>query len=191
MAKAKNTAPATDAPAPVADPAAAIPIKVQGMIFSYPPKYFEGHVLSAEEAAVLNQTFGENLRNNFASRIRAEMEKIEEAATAAGETPRAFTQEEQDAFAADFTTYAATYTFKSPRVGAGPIDPVEREAHKIATALVKAKLSERNIKPSSLPEGKMEEYVKGALAKRPEIRDEARRRVEALQNASGDILDDM
>lgn len=189
MAKAK-TAPPADATQDT-DPAAPINIKVQGLIFSYSPKYFEGHVLSKEEAAVLNQTFGENLRNNFAPRIREALEKIAEEAKATGGEARALTEEEKSAFAADFAAYSQSYTFKSPRVGSGPVDPVEREAHKIAVAIVKAKLAEKNIKLGSLPEGKMEEYVKGLLAKRPEIRDEAQRRVDALQNASGDILDDL
>lgn len=187
MAKAKS-ATQTDTTESPADPNAPITIKVQGMFFSFSPRYHEGHVLTAIEADVLNQTFGENLRNNFASKIRAAEEALAKDLPE-GQEPRAFTEEERTAFANDFSAYASTYTFKAPRVGAGPVDPIEHEANKIAKAIIVAHLAKKNIKASSLPEGKLTELVKGLLAKQPQIRDEATRRVEALKTAGDDALD--
>lgn len=187
MAKAKSaaTSEVTDA---VADPTVLITIKVQGMFFSFSPRYQEGHTLTAVEADVLNQTFGENLRNNFASKIRAAQEELEKD-LAEGEKARDFTDDEKTAFANDFSAYASSYTFKAPRVGAGPVDPVEHEASKIAKAIIMAHLAKKNIKAASLPEGKLASLVKDLLAKQPQIRDEAIRRVEALKTAGDDALE--
>jgi len=46
-------------------------LTVQGIRFPLPtqPRYAEGHVLTSVEASVLNQTFAENLRNNWANSI--------------------------------------------------------------------------------------------------------------------------
>ena len=51
-------------------------ITIQGMGFAVPIVYAEGHPLTANQAAALNQVLAENLRNNFAS-------KVKEAVTAA------------------------------------------------------------------------------------------------------------
>lgn len=187
MAKAKSASQTDTTESPV-DPIAPITIKVQGMFFSFSPRYQEGHVLSAVEADVLNQTFGENLRNNFASKIRAAQEELEKGLPE-GEKARDFTDDEKTAFANDFSAYASSYTFKAPRVGAGPVDPVEHEASKIAKAIIMAHLSKKNIKAASLPEGKLASLVKDLLAKQPQIRDEAIRRVEALKTAGDDALE--
>lgn len=185
MARAK--AATTETAAPV-DPAAPVAIKVQGMIFHYSPRYFEGHVLTAVEAEVLNQTFGENLRNNFASKIRDAAEALAKDLPE-GEKPREFTDEEKTAFANDFSAYAASYTFKAPRQGAGPVDPIDAEARKIAKAIILTHLAKKNIKASTLPDGNLEAMIKGLITKQPQIRDEAIRRVEALKSAGDDALD--
>lgn len=51
MAKAKNKPETATTDADVAPT-----IKVQGIVFPVTPRYAEGHVLSNEEAKVLNQT---------------------------------------------------------------------------------------------------------------------------------------
>lgn len=188
MAKAKAQATAETV---ASDPFAPVNIKVQGLIFSYTPRYSAGHVLSQDEALVLNQTLGENLRNNFATNIRKTLDVIEAEAKAAGTEPRSLMEAEVSAFTDAFAAYQASYIFKAPRQGAGPVDPIEGEMRKIAKALVVAALATRNIKPSTLPEGKMDELIKGVMAKRPEVREEAVRRVEAIKGASSDILGDI
>jgi hypothetical protein len=184
MAKAKAssaTETSTDASAPIT-------IKVQGQFFSFSPRYFEGHVLTSIEADVLNQTFGENLRNNFASRIRDAADKLAENLPD-GESARDFSEEEKTVFASEFAAYAESYSFKTPRVGAGPVDPIDAETKKIAKAIILVHLGKKNIKASSLPEGNLEAMIKGLIAKQPQIRDEAVRRVEALKSAGDDALD--
>ena len=52
-------------------------ITVQGFTLSVPVPYAEGHTLTEAEAAVLNQTLAENLRNNFGSQIKKSREDLE------------------------------------------------------------------------------------------------------------------
>lgn len=187
MAKAKNTATAgetTDA----GIPAGPSQLKIQGLLFPFISRYAAGHVLTGEEALVLDQTLAENLRNNFASKIRAKSDEIAKA-TPEGETPRGFTEEELTAFQNDFQAYASSYVFRAPRAGSGPQDPVERTARKIAKEMVMAALSAKNIKSNSLPEGKMEEFISAVLSRKPEIMEEAKRRVEASKTSALDLLD--
>jgi len=162
-------------------------LKIQGMIFPFSPRYAEGHVLSNEEAKVMNQTLGENLRNNFASRIRAAVTEIEKA-TPAGEAARSFTAEELEKFQTDFTAYQSTYIFKAPRQGPGPLDPIEREMQKIAKNIILSALETNRTKVSTLPEGQMAAWIKTLCAEKPEIREEAMRRVEVTKSASSDLL---
>ena len=46
-------------------------IIIQGVTFNVPTPYAEGHVLATNEASALNQLLHENLRNNFASKVKA------------------------------------------------------------------------------------------------------------------------
>ena len=45
-------------------------ITIQGQVFRVPLRYKAGDVLKENEAGALNQTYHENLRNNFASKVR-------------------------------------------------------------------------------------------------------------------------
>lgn len=76
----------------------------------------EGHV------AALQQTRRENLRNNFASRVK----------DAAGEGQ--LSDEQRNALQTELDQYAAQYQFGVKRSGGGrqPADPVEREAVRLA-----------------------------------------------------------
>jgi hypothetical protein len=45
-------------------------ITISGHSFNVPVRYEEGHELTAGEASALNQTYHENLRNNFAKKVK-------------------------------------------------------------------------------------------------------------------------
>ena len=45
-------------------------ITIQKQLFNVPNRYAAGHVLTEGEANALNQTYHENLRNNFAGRVK-------------------------------------------------------------------------------------------------------------------------
>lgn len=111
-------------------------IVIQGVEFQAPVPYAAGHVLTEHEARHLNQTYHENVRNNFAKTVKA-------AQNGDGSV---------DELPAKFDEYISTYTLDSARaVGTGTrsLDPIEREARALAKALIRDKLAAtgRSINP--------------------------------------------
>lgn len=106
-------------------------ITVQGFQLAAPTPFSEGHPLTETEAAVLNQTLAENLRNNFGAQIK----KSKEEAEAAGEKYEPNEKELQKAF----NDYVAEYEFGAKRGGSGGVtmDPVERRARRLANEAIK------------------------------------------------------
>lgn len=166
-------------------------ITIQGLEFEADAPYKEGDVLNANEADAINQTFLENLRNNFASHVKA-------ARTAVAETNGFFTVGEGDkkvydldkvtnemldldALQTSFIEYADKYEFGARRAGGTrvPADPVEREATRIAKEKVKELLRAKDIKISDVPKEQMDKLVAQALEQIPAIREQARLTVEA------------
>ena len=112
-------------------------ITIQGLEFKVPSPYEEGHVLTADEASVLNQTFHENLRNNFASSVKKVKDEHGEDLP---DTARTELQEE-------FDEYAKDYKFGVRRSGArAPSDPIEAEAFKMVKEAIRNKLKEQGRK---------------------------------------------
>ncbi len=161
-------------------------ILIQGLQFNAPAPYNEGHVLSEAEANVLNQTFGENLRNNFASVVKS-------ARTALGLPDK--TDLTDETVIAELTTkfaeYASTYTFSGRRAPKAVADPVEREAIRIAKSIVTEHLAAHKVLVKNLPEGRMDSLVTELLSKRPDIRVEAQRRIAVTKEAATIVLDDL
>lgn len=87
-------------------------ILIQGYNFDAPEPYSAGHVLTEVESGVLNQTFAENLRNNFAGDVK-------DAIATHGKTLPA---EVVESLRDSFESYAKTYQFGVRR--AGEVDPV-------------------------------------------------------------------
>jgi hypothetical protein len=91
-------------------------------------RYELGYTLQTEgEVSAIRQTLVENLRNNFASTVKA---------AGNGE----LTDEQVAELQAKFNEYAATYQFGVRKAGSGapraPKDPVEREMQKIAKEVI-------------------------------------------------------
>lgn len=169
------------------------------MEFSYPTPYVAGqHTLTEGEAATLNQVLGENLRNNFAAKIKAKKEAVAAEYRKANNLPETAEVEvgndslDKSELDTEFAQYAADYEFGVRAQGTGPrvpVDPVEREAFNMAKAVIRNALKEKNIKISSVPDEKMEELIKQLLDSNPAIRQEAKRRVDTTSNiAAGDLL---
>lgn len=162
-------------------------LTVQGIRFPLPtqPRYAEGHVLTSVEASVLNQTFAENLRNNWASKLKAKLDIV------AKDVPiENVDQSIIDALKSEFLTYAESYTF-GYRVPKVQLDPVEHLANKLAKDLVLGALRQKGIEVKSVPAEKLAEYVAGLLEKRPEIRKEATKRLKAQAAMAASILGDL
>lgn len=164
---------------------------VQGLTFNMPQPYAAGsHELTEGEASQLNQVLAENLRNNFAAKIRAQLE----AHRATNKIPE--DQEvgvdvlDKDELDAEFAAYATKYEFGVRQSGGVrvPADPVGKEAHKIAWGRIKDALGKKNIKIDSVSKEKRAELIEQTLAKYPAIREEAERRVNAVADiAIGEI----
>lgn len=115
---------------------------INGMAFELSTPYAEGHTVSAIEARVLNQTRAENIGNN----VRAKIKEMQEA----GNT-------EQEII--DYVTGVdGAYTFTAAGVSASRrLDPVEREATKLARELLKQHLAQSGRKLTVAPEGLTDE----------------------------------
>jgi len=158
-------------------------ITVQGLEFEAPQPYKAGsRELTEGEASALNQTLAENLRNNFAPKIKAAMAEYRKANGLADDAEVAVTSLDMDKLAEEFEKYATEYEFGVRKGGGGPrtpSDPVGKEAHRMALAKVKEALTKKSIEIGSVSKEKMAEYIKQVLDKYPAIREEAERRVKA------------
>lgn len=166
---------------------------VQGLTFQMPQPYVTGpHELTEGEASQLNQVLAENLRNNFAAKIRAKIEAYKTANNIAEDQEVGVDVLDKDELDTEFAEYAAKYEFGVRQAGAGgpraPADPVGKEAHKIAWDRIKTALTKKNIKLDSVSKEKRGELIEQTLAKYPAIREEAERRVNAVADiAIGEI----
>lgn len=167
-------------------------VRVQGLLFNAPVRFHEGHVLTAIEASVLQQTFQENLRNNFAAAVKKAVEALQTEATAAGDPgvkdASHLTPDVVAELAAKFSEYAASYTFNAPRgPGAGGgLTPLEREAQKVAMSIVLAQAAKKGLKLSA----EDKKRLAAEYAQKPAVIDEAKRRVEATMGGLAGLLDD-
>jgi hypothetical protein len=164
-------------------------IKIQDIIFACPRPYAEGMTLTAGEAQALNQTFAENIRNNTATWVKERNELKDKVD--AGEDVNGSKVKTDDELVEEFEQYARNYQFGVRSAGRGlesRLNPVEREARRIAMDQIKTALKAKNIKISSVDEEKMEALVQQLSAKE-EVVAEARRRVESVKEISLDALD--
>lgn len=155
-------------------------ITIAGFEFAVPVRYTEGHQLTAGEASALNQTFHENLRNNFASKVKAATKDLEKDA----EFDTADLQEELD-------KYADAYQFGVRAVGQRvSADPVKREAMVLAKSAIRAALSKQGKKAT--PEAIAAAAEKLLASEKGESYMEvARQRVEAAKSVAENTLDDI
>lgn len=147
-----------------------IEITIQDKPFQVPQPFAEGHQCTAGEAGALNQLFAENLRNNFAKRVKA---------TGGLDMP---------GLQAELDGYAAQYTLKGRPPGLSATTPIAREAIKIARAQIDSKLAEKGIKKDQLKDGRYDELVAEVSARGPVIA-EAARRIAAIQATAAEAIE--
>ena len=156
-------------------------ITIQGATFLAPQPFSEGYQLKENEAAALNQVLSENLRNNFAKKVSAALEEVEGAVDGL----------DMDSLQKEFDEYIAGYEFGIRRAGSRvPVDPVEREAAKLAKKRIREALRVKGIAVKDLPEGKFDELV-AQLMERDEIKEAAKAMVEATKQATQIDLSDI
>ena len=139
-------------------------ITIQGMGFACPVPFREGHTCTAQEASALNQLTKENLRNNFAPRVKVALENA---------TP-------EDQVQADFEAYAVAYEF-GERKGGGSRDPVQTEAMNLARILVKKALVKAGKPVKDVGAKEVTRLAEEAIEKNSWIVDRARETVAARQ----------
>jgi hypothetical protein len=117
--------------------------------------YSEGHPLTANEAASLNQTFTENVRNNFSKTVK----NAAEAGTL-----------DTDAMQALLDTYMNTYEFGVRRGGGGggrTADPVKARAMELARDAVRKKIKEVGGNLKDYPAKDISERARKAVESNP------------------------
>jgi hypothetical protein len=159
-----------------------ISISVIGHIFEAPQPYREGHVCTLGESLVLNAALAENLRNNWARRLKTKIDKAkEEGRDRLNATELAYLR-------TDFALYASRYQFPTIRTSRQASDPIDRAAHKIAEDIVRTKLNERGIRLDDLSEEDAERHI-ARIMTLPQVREEAQRRVRASANIIAEAME--
>lgn len=130
-------------------------ITIQGHDFNVDAPYAEGHVLKANEAKALNQTRAENLRNNFASAVKAKIKEV--LGKDKVEEDEQLPADVLAALQAEFDKYAAEYEF-NVRTGstATPRDPVKAEAIKMARKAIRDAIKAGGEDPKSYDDDSLE-----------------------------------
>ena len=125
-------------------------VTIQGVVVSITQPYAEGHTVTAAEAKALNQVRAENIGNNMRARIKKALEEADGDVAAI-----------QESVQADVSEYDANYEFTLASVGGGStrMDPIEKEARKIANSLIMAKLREMGVTKKAY----LEEHGEDAL----------------------------
>lgn len=134
---------------------------IQGEIFTVAQPFTEGHPCAKNEAAALNQSLVENIRNNCAKAVKA------------AKTDGTFDQTKMQAF---IDSYVEEYEF-GVRGGRAPTDPVERAALDIAKAIVKNALREHSIKVADIDASEITRLAEEVVADNPDIRKTAAKQV--------------
>lgn len=141
-------------------------ITIAGKPFTVAARYAEGHTLSANEANALNQTYFENLRNNFANKAK-----------------EGGTQE-------DFDAYASSYKFGERTGGGGSRDPVEVEAMNLARDAIKRSITAKGGKISDYTAAAISNAAAKLVESKPEYREKAKERVAQAQAIAGESISD-
>lgn len=162
-------------------------ITIQKHAFTVTAPYAEGHTITEAEAAALNQTRHENIRNNMARKIK---DMLGDAET--------LTEEQMAEMVETVAEYDASYEFTLASVGGArkTKDPIDVEAGKIARAHVNAKIKEAghtltDFKSTDEGKAKYDAAVEKVMAMEA-VQAEAKRIVEqrtAMAQAGMDELD--
>lgn len=149
---------------------------IGGISVQVPQPFSEGYVLTAALAAMLNQTFSENISNNTRSKVVGEDGQPLDAA----------------AFQAVVDEYVAAY---EPGVrqggggggGARTLSPVEKEVRNLATDKLKEILKGRGLKQSDVNFTELRDKI---IAQHGDaLRSQAEKVIRARERAAGDDSD--
>jgi hypothetical protein len=125
-------------------PMATKKITISGRTYEVSAPYAEGHTITAAEARTLNQTRAENIGNNFRKAIKE-----------AGEDEAKLNE-----LASSLAAYDQQYNFATGGGSVRAIDPLDKEAIRIAKAAIKNTITEKGhkFKDWIAVEGNQEKY---------------------------------
>lgn len=142
-------------------------ITIQGETFKVSQPYAEGHQMTEAEARALNQTRAENIRNNIANRVKKAKDENDET-----------TMEEVVAFAKEYDG-KYDFTVASGGSSARALDPVEREARKIARKAISDNIKAQGKKVKDFDKDQITALVNKHAVENEQIVAEAKKRVKA------------
>ena len=158
-------------------------ITIQGLVFPVREIFDEGHELTVVEASVMNQTRDENLRNNYAAKIKALMKeeglKPDQSASDISDAGKATLTQK-------FPDFEEAYEFGS-RGGAREVDPVRKQALLFAMDSVKSALKKKGHNLKEVGTDKVREMAEAAIEKYPKFMEKATTVVAARTEASKDL----
>ena len=167
-------------------------ITVQGLQFEVSQPFKAGHILSEGEASQLNQTRAENIRNNFAGPVRSAVDAFRKANSLADNAEVAASDLDKDDLDEKFALYDDSYIMGVRGGPSGPrtsVDPIQREANRIALEKVKVALKKQGITIDSVPKERMAQFIEAVKTKYPDVVEEAKRRVSAAAAIALDSLE--
>lgn len=189
-------------------------ILVGGLILSAPKPFAVGHVLTENEAAALNQTYLENIGNNFRTHVIAASRKAivgkdeptaEELKAVTDDQLKAFREALEgednqkklpvDDLQTKLDALVAGYQMGVRRTSSAEVlSPEEREARSIAKDKIKAALVQKGIKLNTVSADWWDREI-GKLLEHPEhgpkIKQNAARAVKLRQQAAGEAFEDL
>lgn len=157
---------------------------VQGQSFLFYTPHVEGDTITGAEAAALNQTRIENIKNNVAEAVAEANKKAREMQGLAEDVTVVLSVEDHAALQDAITGYDMDYTFGMARVGGRIGDPVQAEARDMAWELCREALKKKGVKLVDITAEQKNKFISDAMAKYPQILEKAKTVVLARQSAS-------
>ena len=117
-------------------------ITIQHAEWNIEPRYAAGHVLNENEASALNQTFFENIRNNWASRLKT-----------SSENNVALSQDDLDRYVQEYQFGVRSLVNREPR------DPVAAEERRLARAVVSEHIRAQGLRLKDVPDEQFDAFV--------------------------------
>ena len=140
-------------------------ITIQGHVFDVEDKYEEGHVITPTEAGALNQTRAENMRNNFASVVKAAQVEARKEQNLDTDAEVTLSDATLATLREEFVEAVAAYEFGSRGSGVRLVDPVQREARRLATDAVHNAIKAKHGKLDAVPKDEIAKLIEGYAQK--------------------------
>lgn len=149
---------------------------INKQIFQVYKPYAAGHVLTEGEASALNQTFSENIRNNFAANVKSHLE--------GGTFDQAAMQATLDEYMSKYEFGVRSY--QGPRLSG---DPVMARALELAREKIKAKIREVGGSLKDYEPKAITERARKAVESNPKFLELAKRQLDEEAAIAEDDLD--